>query len=101
MRRREFLKAAAAFASAAVMGPQIRLLGAAADTYEPPVNGHRWGKTVRECLEALGVETRDGSGRLRPMRDVLFDVRLALRRVPDLTSRLWFEMRIFGYPLGV
>lgn len=56
----------------------------------------RWGNGTTWMLRRLGVQVRDGTGRLRPMADLMGDLSVAFDRIPNPIRRTRVAVRLFG-----
>lgn len=56
----------------------------------------RWGNGTTFMLRRLGVQVRDGTGRIRPMADLMGDLAVAFDRVPNPLRRTRLAVRLFG-----
>ncbi len=56
----------------------------------------RWGNGTTWMLRRLGVQVRDGTGRIRPMADLMGDLAVAFDRVPNPLRRTRLAVRLFG-----
>ncbi len=54
------------------------------------------GSGQAKAFKALGVETHDASGKLRPMSDVLAETGIAIAKLPDSSQRTAKALELFG-----
>ena len=57
-------------------------------------------KDVSNVFEALGVKVKDASGNLRPMDEILGELKIGLEKIPDPADRAALLMEVFGKRAG-
>lgn len=78
-------------------GVGVDRMGSALRKFRTDLNAaERWGNGTTWMLRRLGVQVRDGTGRIRPMADLMGDLAVAFDRVPNPLRRTRLAVRLFG-----
>ena len=78
-------------------GVGVDRMGSALRKFRGDLNqAERWGNGTTWMLRRLGVQVRDGTGRIRPMADLMGDLAVAFDRVPNPLRRTRLAVRLFG-----
>lgn len=78
-------------------GVGVDRMGSALRKFRGDLNAaERWGNGTTWMLRRLGVQVRDGTGRIRPMADLMDDLAVAFDRVPNPLRRTRLAVRLFG-----
>lgn len=83
--------------AAAQSGVGVDRMASAMRKFRTDLNSaERWGNSTTWMLRRLGVQARDGTGRIRPMADLMGDLAVAFDRVPNPLRRTRIAVRLFG-----